>query len=490
MTNNVKIYDSAKKAITSIPGWANLFADTGGKDNPIKAALTYQDSTWAFACIKKRSNALSSIKWEIRQETPDGFEVTDGNGIETLLNEVNPEMNWIDLIRATESDLLIYGKAYWLKITGNNSQAVVGLRRLNPINVEVKTSAEGISGFVQKLDGKAKEPFEREDVVYFHEYDPQDDLGGVSATQVALDAINALTNTKRYIAAFFKNNAEPNLLITPKETLQPSDVIKAQNLWNKLTRGVNKQHKTIILSQQFDVHKINTTLKDLALKEVEESARRDIAAAYEIPPTIVGAWDSANYATAKEERLAFYTDTIIPRADYIASVINAELVNADFGSEIEFIWLYKDLPVFEVDINTETERVVKLVEMGIITPEVAAQELGYEVDDVPQGIEDVPVLEVEPPVDPEPPVEPVKAIIEVEPDDEDFFMQDLKKFYIKSKKRLTNGKSAICEFNSEYIPTQLMEAIKAQIEDVETTDELADIFDDIRENKQIWGNYP
>jgi hypothetical protein len=58
-----------------------------------------------------------------------------------------------------------------------------------------------ISGFVQTLDGKQKETFERDENVYFHEYDPQDDLGGLSATQVAIDAINALTNTKKYIAA-------------------------------------------------------------------------------------------------------------------------------------------------------------------------------------------------------------------------------------------------------------------------------------------------
>ena len=58
-----------------------------------------------------------------------------------------------------------------------------------------------ISGFVQTLDGKQKETFERDENVYFHEYDPQDDLGGLSATQVAIDAINTLTNTKKYIAA-------------------------------------------------------------------------------------------------------------------------------------------------------------------------------------------------------------------------------------------------------------------------------------------------
>lgn len=483
--------DLSAKAITTIPGWAALWNEKDGADNPVAQALAYKTSVWAFACVNKRANALGSIKWEIRKKVGNEFEVVEGNGAETVLREVNPEMNWVGLIRGTESDLLVYGKAYWLMVRGQNSQNVVALQKLNPENMKVKSTAAGISHFEYTVDGKQPEKLEREDVMYLRTYDPQDDFGGLSPTQVAINAINTLTNSKKYIAAFFKNNAQPRIILTPKGgKIQQGDLEHANSLWQRMFRGVQNQHKTAILGQSYDVHQLDYALKDLALKEVEEAARRDIAAAYEVPPTIVGAWDSANYATAKEEHLSFYTDTVIPRADYIASVINAELIHANFGSEFEFVWLYKDLPIFEVDISAETERVVKLVEMGIIKKEVAAQELGYEVSDVPETIEDLPITEqVEvPPV--EPPVEPAKAVISVEPDDEDWFMEDLKKFYTKSKNRLSSGKSAACEFNSEYIPAQLMSAIKAQLEDVETNEELMSIFDDIRNNKEVWGTYP
>lgn len=47
-------------------------------------------------------------------------------------------------------------------------------------------------GFVQTPVGNQKDTLVRDEVVCFHEYDPQDDLGGLSETQVALDAIIAL----------------------------------------------------------------------------------------------------------------------------------------------------------------------------------------------------------------------------------------------------------------------------------------------------------
>ena len=47
------------------------------------------------------------------------------------------------------------------------------------MTMEVIKSSEGIGGFKQTLGNKQSQEIPREDMIYFHEYSPVDDLGGL-----------------------------------------------------------------------------------------------------------------------------------------------------------------------------------------------------------------------------------------------------------------------------------------------------------------------
>ena len=112
------------KAITTVPGWAENFMR---QQRRTPAATRYMQSPTANTCVIRRAQALSAIPWDL-QTGEDTF-APDKHPLRLLLEEVNPDVNWIDLIRATEADLLIYGAAYWLKVGEGRT---FFLQRLNP----------------------------------------------------------------------------------------------------------------------------------------------------------------------------------------------------------------------------------------------------------------------------------------------------------------------------------------------------------------------
>ena len=446
-----------KKTIT-LPEWAvDYLKGDPGKSVPGK----FMQSSWAYRCITIRANALASIEWEIQRPKGDDYEVIEQGPLVDLLREVNPELNWPDLIRATEADMLIYGSAYWLKVRGGSE--VQHIMRLNPATMKVKSDKQGISNFEQKIDGKVT-PFEREDVVYFHSYHPQDDFGGLSPTQIALAAIDAEINAEKYVGAFFENYAMPAVLLSTEQSVGEPELKRRQRLWERWFKKVEKQHSVAMVDKGLKATTIGYSLKELAMDAVRKEARRSICAVYGVPTTIAGAWEAANFATIKEERLELYQGTIFSEAAYFAGVLNAELV-PEFDAGLRFGWRYDKLDIMQEDEGEKAKRIALLVEKGVILPAVGAMALGYEESEAGAGPArpfGVPEMPEEKSVE----TKVVKSPLRV----------DLEKWARKAMKRVKEGKSAAVEFESEHVPLALGEAISESLEMAKTKEEVKAIF--------------
>ena len=130
-------------------------------------------------------------------------------------------MSLAEAIRATEIDMCTNGAAFWLKDRDR-------LARLNPITIEVVINNKGVTGFKQRIYCPAAQTIRtdvpRDEVVYFREYHPTDDLGkGTAKLDVAKNAILAEYEAQRYIKSFFENDATPGLLMhTEQRSSRPS----------------------------------------------------------------------------------------------------------------------------------------------------------------------------------------------------------------------------------------------------------------------------
>jgi hypothetical protein len=154
----------------------------------------------------------------------------------------------------------------------------------------------------------------------------------------------------------------------------------------------------------------------------------------------------------------------------MAGVINAEL-SPLFG-DAEFRWDFTKVDAMQDTEDARTKRLIWLVDGRVIKPEVAAEELGYDPDDVP---EPMPVPDFGNSADNNNNVGRASS----PPPTSDDRKTDtaLRKWRRKSLNRLRDGKSALCNFESEFVSQILNDAIKAQLEGVETPEEAHEVFE-------------
>ena len=426
-------------------------------DEPTKSKL-YAAVSWVYRCIELRANNLSAIPWTVMRG-------------ETELEDY--PIDFDPLLWALEADLCIFGAGYWLK---DRPRLVQELQRLNPSTMRIKRDKQdprkGIVGFEQSIGGETYQ-FKPEQMVYFRYYSPDDDLGpGVPPLQVALQAADLARNANAWASQFFSHGAIPAVILHTEQMIPDSELERVRGAWNRLTQGVERAWRTLVLRQGLKPEVIGQPVKDLAMTELYESMRSQIAVAFGVPQTMLS--DAANYATAKEHRLSFYQDTIIPRAKQIESDINDQMMDA-LG--LEFVFHYNEIEAIQKDEAEKADYVRLLVEAKIITKDEAREMLGYE----PIGPEQED--ELRPPA---PTFEP-KDTPKEEPEEEKPVPPQMAEAAtraltlametdLKNWERKALSKGAGVPFESEFIPADLAAAIRRRLERAESDNEIKAAF--------------
>jgi hypothetical protein len=206
-------------------------------------------------------------------------------------------------------------------------------------------------------------------------------------------------------------------------------------------------------------------LKDLSFPEISEMAKDNIAMAFGIKQTLLDS-EAANYATAQEDRLAFYEDTIKPRARIFEDALNEQLLARD-GLRLEF--RFGEMDIFQEDENDRADLLNKLTSAGLPV-EVSLQLAGYKLTE-----EQLSMLEEH--------QEQLDSRIDEQPFDER--TAELRKWQKFAEKRVKEGKE-LREFESSLIEPSLHGAISGALENVKSVEDVKRVFDSVI----AWRGYP
>jgi len=341
-------------------------------------ARAYASAVWAYRCIKLRADAAAGVPLVLKDR--------DGSPIYSHpLLSLLAENRLSDLLRATEAAYNIFGLAYWLKTFrgeaggGDARQPVRWLTWLNPQTIEAEVeSKQGVVGYRQSLGGETQH-YAPGEVMVFRNFNPLDDLGGLSPLSVALSEVNAELNASRFVAAFFANDARPAGLLTTEQPLVETEAERVRTWWQRLFRGASNKWKTGIVGGGLRWQAITFPPQELALRDLREEDRRAICAVFGVPSALAGAWEAATYATAREQKASFYEDTIIPQLGYIAGVLNTSLVPHYPDLVAKDAALSFDIDSIEAlgeSATEKAERLAMLFGTGVITRNEVRSEMG------------------------------------------------------------------------------------------------------------------
>jgi len=354
-------------------------------------------------------------------------------------------------------------------------------------------------GFEREVNGK-RTVYDVERFVYFWPADESVELGPPKSSPVkaGLMAAGADYYTAKFISDFFSRGAIKGTLLAVKGNPVEAERERLKD-WFKRTffSGSSTSFNTeIINADTVEPVKIGEGLESLNNSELTKQMREDIAVAMGVPMskllsgTVSGLGGGG---VAESDDIGFYTDTVKPLGEFIAEVLNAQLLRP---MGYQWLWLWDTLDVFQQDENQRAQAFKTYVDGGM-KPDIASYMLGIEIpmpDDVPEHYAEAFEEKADPtefglPAQPgqQPPFEDEDEEDE-EGDEEDEekairgngYKEDLDKWQRMATTRFDEGHpEKALAFETELIPAAMAEGIRKALGGCEDAGDVRALFADV-----------
>lgn len=276
-----------------------------------------------------------------RVSDADRRRVTD-HPLAQLIGRPMPGQYRYAFVEALVQDIAIFDRYLAVKMKGSDSASPHALVRIPPMMWE--PAGDDWTGPAEFLvrGSRGTRTFKREQVVYIGGYSPAGELGGVPAIE-SLRAVLAEEHEAALMRAqTFRNGARASgYLERPVGAPQWSVTAHARfkAAWRAQYTGSGADvGGTPILEDGMKFTAAQQSAKDLQYIESRKLTRQEVAAAYHIPPPMIGLMETATFASLKEQHKSLYTDTLGPWLQRIQQALAANLLD-DFGPEAASMYL-------------------------------------------------------------------------------------------------------------------------------------------------------
>lgn len=244
-----------------------------------------------------------------------------------LLRRPNPWTSRYRFIQALVADFAIYDNAYWLKV--RIDQTTNGLVRIPPTLVEIDGDDWLTPGGFKVKGTNRTITYPPDQIVYFRGYGLDRDHG-VSSLEALRRTLREEWSAGEMREQVLRNGARMSgYLERPKDAPEWSDVAR-----DRFRRGWQAQYAgagpnaggTPILEDGMVFRPVSQTARDLQYIEARKLTREEVAAAYFIPPPMLGILDHATFSNITEQHKMLYQDTLGPWLTMISEEIALQLV--------------------------------------------------------------------------------------------------------------------------------------------------------------------
>lgn len=274
----------------------------------------YNSNLWVRSIVGKIARSVASQPWVLERENGERV-------------EKHPALDWLNAGtkklrgRAARSVLAVHldlaGEAF-VAIGKDAGAKAMGWAPVPPhwvTNIPENVDDPGAVYEVQPKNGILFR-IPAAQMLHIKDHDPLDPYGRGSSNaapvRVDLDTDDA---TARYLAAFFKNSARPDFIVSgsKEKPLGDRDRARLEETWLSKFRGVARGYRPFFSAQPLEVRELSKSLRDNAVGELRGASKAIIAEFYGVPPEILGRLDNSNRATIDAADLIFAKHVIAPR---------------------------------------------------------------------------------------------------------------------------------------------------------------------------------
>jgi HK97 family phage portal protein len=313
------------------------------RDYAALAREGYMRNPVAHRCVRLIAEAASAVPLLLYA----GATEYDAHPALDLLARPNERQAGGSFLEALYGNLLLAGNAYVELIeTGSGLRE---LHLLRPDRVTVLADAGGWPTALEYREGSARRKIGlggggEGRALHLSLFHPLDDHYGFPPLEAALMALDTHNAAGHWNKALLDNSARPSgaLVYAPKEggnlTDEQFDRLKTE--LEEGYSGARRAGRPLLLEGGLDWKAMSLTPKDMDFIEAKNSASRDIALAFGVPPMLLGIPGDNTYANYQEANRAFYRLTILPLVARTAKELSAWL-SPLFGEELR-LWFDAD----------------------------------------------------------------------------------------------------------------------------------------------------
>lgn len=286
-----------------------------------------QPSVRTVCSFLGRNIASLGIHTFERVSDTDRRRITD-HPLARLIARPTPWTTRYRLIDALVQDSAIFDAAYWLKMKVDDAD-VAGLVRLEPPRITPIGGAGFVPDEFRYRGDRAVIDFPRDQVVHFRGYNPTDSVNGASPIESLRRVLAEEWEAGRMREQTLRNGARLSGYIhRPAATKPWSDegFTRFKRDWkSQYTADGPEAGGTPILEDGMKFEPAAQTSEQLQYVQARKLTREEVAAAYHVPPPMVGIMDSATFSNITEQHKMLYQDTLGPWLTMIAEEIGLQL---------------------------------------------------------------------------------------------------------------------------------------------------------------------
>lgn len=325
---------------------------------------TLHNSELIFSAVSRLANSLSAMPVQLyKGSVPQKSEVND-----LLRYAPNPNMTSCQFFRTMEACRCIYGNAYALKIY-SPSGVVERLDILDPNKVE--PIIERNSGELWYKITPDKE--EERSTYYVHNYNvlhvqfvSTSGIKGVSPVSVLFDTLSYNDSIQKFSADQLEKGVNAAIVLEAPATL--GEAQKKQTIEDFMTTYRETSGNILLLESGVTAKTLNLSPVDSKLFEVEKIARGRVAMVYNIPPHLLGDYDSTSYSSQEQSTLEFLTTTETPIVTLYEQELNRKMISKE--NRIRgYHWKFDMNAILRADASTMAEVNYKALRSGWATPD-------------------------------------------------------------------------------------------------------------------------
>ena len=321
--------------------------------------LAYKSNPVVAACIDVRIKLFSEARFQFRRLENGRPGELFGNSDLALLEEPWPGGTTGDLLARALQDADVAGNAYLVRRPGR-------IFRLRPDWVTLvldrdigEIGAEPL-GYLYyprgRYSGAEPVPIPRDEVAHFAPVpDPTASFLGMPLLLSAMREILSDSAATTHKLKFWENGATPNMVVS----LDPAISKEAFDKWVEAFRagheGVANAYKTLFMGGGAKVEVVGRDFQQMDFKVVQGASETRIAAAFGVPPVIVGLSEglqAATYSNYGQARRRFADGTMRPLWRNMAGSL-ARIIRVPAGAEL---WYDdRDIPFLQEDMKDRAD---------------------------------------------------------------------------------------------------------------------------------------